>query len=210
MVADVAKYDTNKLLCVARAFTHFLSLSNSAENHHRLRRLRKRMVEHDGALSPKEDSCSGAVQRLLREKKQSVDDVYDSLCSQSVEIVLTAHPTEVNRRTMLAKHQRVKEILESFDRIDHSPYEIRQLNGKLYGEITNIWETDELRRSKPTPVEEAQGGLNVVEDVLWHAVPTFLRKLTMYPEWSRQALPLDVAPLNWHLGWVEIEMETQM
>ena len=177
MVDMVSNYDTKKLMMISRAFTHFLSLSNSAENHHRLRRLRRRMMEHDGALSPKNDSCSGAVQRLLYEKQQSVDDVYKSLCSQTVEIVLTAHPTEVNRRTMLQKHQNTKEILEAFDRTDHSPYEIRQLNRQLHSEIANIWETDELRRSKPTPVEEAVGGLNVVENVLWKSVPTFLRKL---------------------------------
>ena len=197
MVDEVAEYDTQKLLLIARAFTHFLALSNSAENHHRLRRLRKRMAENNGALSPKEDSCHGAVQRLLYDENQTVDDVHDAICSQSVEIVLTAHPTEVNRLTMLAKHQRVRNILESFDRPDHTPYEIRQLNRQLHSEIASIWESDELRRSKPTPVEEAMGGLNIVENVLWHAVPSFLRKLDDVSQMELgKPLPLSVAPIR--------------
>jgi phosphoenolpyruvate carboxylase len=197
MVSDISTYDTKKLLVVARAFTHFLALSNSAENHHRIRRLRQRMMGHDGALSPKEDSCDGTVHRLVFDKLKSPKDVHEALCRQSVEIVLTAHPTEVNRRTMLAKHQRVKEILEAFDRADNSPYEIRQLNRQLHSEIASIWETDELRRSKPTPVEEARGGLNVVENVLWRAVPDFLRKLDDVSKAQLgEPLPLDVAPIK--------------
>jgi len=198
MVKEVQTYDANKLSGVARAFTHFLALSNSAENHHRIRRLRMRMVSSQSALSPKEDSCAGAIRRLVNEKKVSKDDVLAALSSQCVEIVLTAHPTEVNRRTMLQKHQRIKKILETLDRSDSlTPFEIRQLNKSMYNEVASIWESDELRRSKPTPVDEAKAGLAVVENVLWHAVPQFLRKLD---DVARQELgkplPLHIAPLK--------------
>ena len=197
MVKEVASYDAQKLLTLARAFTHFLALSNSAENHHRVRRLRHRMMSTTCALSPKADSCSGTVHRLLGEKGESKDEVYRALCQQSVEIVLTAHPTEVNRRTMLQKHQRVIDVLEAFDRTDLTSYEIRDLDRKLHIEISSIWETDELRRSKPTPVEEARGGLNIVQDVLWHAVPDFIRKLDdMSRHELGRALPLDIAPIK--------------
>jgi phosphoenolpyruvate carboxylase len=182
---------------VARAFTHFLALSNSAENHHRVRRLRHRMMSTECALSPKEDSCSGTVRRLLGAMGKSKEEVYEALCQQKVEIVLTAHPTEVNRRTMLQKHQRIREILQAFDRVDLTPHEVRNLHRQLHIEISSIWETDELRRSNPTPVEEARGGLNIVQDVLWFSVPSFLRKLD---DMSRmelgRSLPLDMAPIR--------------
>jgi phosphoenolpyruvate carboxylase len=66
--------------------------------------------------------------------------------NQSVEIVLTAHPTEVNRRTMLQKHQHVREFLEQGDRDDLTLYERRELQAGLRREIATIWESDELKR----------------------------------------------------------------
>ena len=193
----VQGYEVHKLLTIARAFTHFLTLSNSAENHHRIRRLRQRLMESDLALSNKEDSCAGAIQRLVNTKGKSREEVFSTICNQSVEIVLTAHPTEVNRRTLLQKHHRITDALFRLDSTDHTPYETRQLLESLKSEISSIWESDELRRSKPSPVEEAIAGLNIVHDVLWHAVPEFLRKLD---DVSRQELgkplPLTISPLR--------------
>eukprot|EP00606_Chrysophyceae_sp_TOSAG23-5_P000038 GSChrysophyteH2.ASY1.ANO1.572.1 assembled CDS len=158
LVEEVERIDAPKLMAVSRAFTHFLALSNSAENHHR---------------------------RLLEEKRKSIDEVFHALSTQQVEIVLTAHPTEVNRRTMLQKHTHVKEILSQLDRSDQT------------AEIASIWETDELRRSKPSPVEEATGGRHVVSDVLWQAVPQFLRKLDdVCQQELGKKLPLDVTPVK--------------
>lgn len=73
--------------------------------------------------------------------------------------MFAAHPTEVNRRTMLQKHHRIKEILEQLDRPDLLSYEQRQLENNLTREVISIWQSDELRRRKPTPVEEAKTGL---------------------------------------------------
>ena len=65
---------------------------------------------------------------------------------QRAEIVLTAHPTEVNRRTMILKHQKIREYLELGDQEDLTQYERRELQASLQREISSIWETDELRR----------------------------------------------------------------
>jgi hypothetical protein len=131
MVKEVKAYSPAKLLGVSRAFTHFLALSNSAENHHRIRRLRDGLKSSKYGLSPKGESSAGAIDRLVNTLKISKDTVLSSLSSQSVEIVLTAHPTEVNRKTMLQKHQRIKEILESMDRSDLIPFEQVKLAKEL-------------------------------------------------------------------------------
>ena len=165
MVAQVKSYSAPKLLGVARAFTHFLALSNSAENHHRIRKLRDGLHGTKFGLSPKDDSCGGAIRRLVTSQGVSRADVLAALASQQCEIVLTAHPTEVNRKTMLQKHQRIKDALEQMDRTDLIPYDLQQLSRQLQSEITSIWESDELRRSKPTPVDEARAGLAIVEEV---------------------------------------------
>lgn len=197
MVTQVKSYPPTKLLGVARAFTHFLALSNSAENHHRIRKLRDGLRGTKFGLSPKDDSCGGAIHRLVTAQAVPRAEVLAALGSQQCEIVLTAHPTEVNRKTMLQKHQRIKEILEQMDRTDLIPYDLHQLSKQLQGEIASIWESDELRRSKPTPVDEARAGLAIVEEVLWFAVPQFLRKLDDISVRELGApLPLDLAPLK--------------
>jgi phosphoenolpyruvate carboxylase len=77
----------------------------------------------------------------------------------------------------LQKHQRIKKILEEYDRADLLEYDRRQLAKHLRVEIESIWHSDELKRKKPTPVDEARAGIAVVENVLWNALPRFLRKL---------------------------------
>ena len=99
--------DDKEVLVIARAFTHFLAIANAAEGHHRVRLLNStRSSEY--ALPDKSDSCGGVLKSLL--KDHSAETIYDALTSQKVELVLTAHPTEVNRRTILEKQRRVQEV----------------------------------------------------------------------------------------------------
>lgn len=221
MVEEVKSYDAEKLMGVSKAFSHFLALSNTAENQHRIRRLKESLKDSMFALPSKEDSCAGSIKRLLTKHGISADEIYAALSTQQVEIVLTgtsapcrvltilflsvltnnycdaAHPTEVNRRTMLQKHQRIQDLLLESDRTDLINYEQRMIDSNLNSEITSIWKSDELRRSKPTPVKEAKAGLAIVENVLWNAVPDYLRKLddVVQTELGR-SLPLDVAPIK--------------
>ncbi len=94
MVNEVKSLDAKHLMGVARAFTHFLSLSNSAENRHRVRKLRDRLF-NSGSNSPfseKQDSCTGTIRMLLKLGK-SPDEIINALNSQCVEIVLTGEFT---------------------------------------------------------------------------------------------------------------------
>jgi phosphoenolpyruvate carboxylase len=199
MIESVKSYDANQLLSISRAFSNFLALANSAENHHRIRRLRASLQSSGSqyGLWPKEDSTAGSISKLLK-SGISKDSIFKALTTQKVEIVLTAHPTEVNRRTMLRKHRRIKEILEQQDRHDLSHYERRTLQNNLKAEITSIWASDNLRRSKPTPTDEARSGLAIVENVLWEAIPNFLRKLddVIQHELQVDHLPLTAAPIK--------------
>ncbi|KAH8060051.1 phosphoenolpyruvate carboxylase [Aureococcus anophagefferens] len=118
------------------------------------------------------------------------------------EIVLTAHPTEVHRRTLLAKHRRVAELLCQLDAFPAGSYEVEQLETELRGVVSALWGSDELRRAKPSPQKEARGGLAVVETSLWEAVPAFLRKLDAALAQHGGALPLasPVALASWMGG----------
>jgi phosphoenolpyruvate carboxylase len=196
MVKEVKDYDVNMLNGVSRGFTHFLSLSNSAENQHRTRRLRERLLTSNQALPNRIDSCNGTIANLIK-KGISSDEISSVLKSQSVEIVLTAHPTEVNRKTMLEKHQRINKLLDDADHLDVNEYEKRQINKGIKAEISAIWESDELMRKKPTPVDEAKSGLRIVDNILWKSVPSYLRKLDdVIKQKLGKSLPLNFSPIK--------------
>lgn len=72
---------------------------------------------------------------------------------QCVEIVLTAHPTQVNRRTLQYKHSKIAMLLQQHDRADLTAEEKEQVLQDLMREIAALWQTDELRRQRPTPVD---------------------------------------------------------
>ena len=196
-------------MTVSRAFTHFLAIANAAEAHHRARLIRHdvkmnaRKPGYVGALSTKRDSCGGAIPHLVKEVGVDPKDVYETLINQTVELVLTAHPTEVNRRTILDKQKRVQEVLTEADAKRSSgpvsAYGQSLLNDCLNREISSIWQSDEVSRRKPTPQMEAERSTLVIETVLWNSVPSFLRKLnaTMKSELGPEyGLPLDAAPIK--------------
>ena len=90
-------------------------------------------------------------------KQAKKQEIFDALLVQKVDIVLTAHPTEVNRRTLLRKYREISECLAQLDKKDLSPYEKSQCEEGLRREISSIWGSDEIRREKPTPQFEAKG-----------------------------------------------------
>lgn len=102
MVNDVKTFDAKKLMGVSRAFTHFLALANSAENHHRIRRLRQRLSDTDGGLVPKDDSCAGSVKRLVTSLGIPPAEIMAAMRSQTVEIVLTGWLVEFNETLSLS------------------------------------------------------------------------------------------------------------
>lgn len=176
IAADVNKMSSKSLRDVARAFSHFLALANGAEQEYRVRRLLQ--LRGGAALDAnKIDSCAGTIASLLKEA--SAAEVLEQLSKQYVEVVLTAHPTQLYRRTLLTKHRRVTDLVGALE--DHATdayaYTREELLRDLRGVIHSLWGSDDLRRIKPTPQKEARGGLAFIETSLWDAVPAFLRRL---------------------------------
>ncbi|KAL6006925.1 Phosphoenolpyruvate carboxylase 4 [Asimina triloba] len=169
LASDISEMTLEEALTLARAFSLYLNLMGIAETHHRVRKSRN--VDH---LSK---SCDDIFGKLIQSGIPP-DDLYNTVCKQEVEIVLTAHPTQINRRTLQYKHIRISHLLEFNDRPDLSREDREMLIEDLVREITAIWQTDELRRHKPTPVDEARAGLHIVEQSLWKAVPHYLRRVS--------------------------------
>ncbi|GFH27327.1 uncharacterized protein HaLaN_25632, partial [Haematococcus lacustris] len=97
-------------------------------------------------------SCDEAFGRLIAEGI-SPDKLYEAVTTQVVEVVLTAHPTQVNRRTLQYKHTRIAALLQQNDRPDLVKEERDNLLEDIAREVTALWQTDELRRQKPSPVD---------------------------------------------------------
>jgi|EP00624_Nannochloropsis_granulata_P003040 phosphoenolpyruvate carboxylase len=196
---EVATFTGDEHYHVARAFANFLALANTAETFNKVRRLRTELTSTKETLPLplREDTCLGNIQRLLNEAKIPPDEIYQAIISQKIELVLTAHPTEVNRRTYLNKHKKVAMDMEKLHfQGKLTPYEKSEVEKSLKREITSIWNSEMIRRTKPTPVDEARSGLAVVEQVLWDAVPSFLRKLDATMEMTLgKRLPITAAPV---------------
>ncbi|BBM81909.1 phosphoenolpyruvate carboxylase [Candidatus Uabimicrobium amorphum] len=194
--ADLAKLlsnmDIKEAIPVARAFTHFLNLANIAEQRHRIRRARE---YKSLGKQPQRASCAEAFDRLINQVGVKKEDLYDAVCKQKVELVLTAHPTEVTRRTLIQKYQVIDNLLEQLDFCLEEDREA--LLEKLYCEVVCSWQTDEIRRSKPTPVDEARWGFAVLEKTLWDSLPLFLRNLdSNLQKFTGKPLPMDATPIS--------------
>ncbi|CAH9147516.1 unnamed protein product [Cuscuta epithymum] len=188
LATELSNMTFEEALSLARTFSHYLNLMGIAETHHRVRRAR--------GVTQLSKSCDDTFNRLLQ-SGVSPDELYDSVCKQEVEIVLTAHPTQINRRTLQYKHIRIAHLLEYNDRTDLGIEDRDMLIEDLVREITSIWQTDELRRHKPTPVDEARAGLNIVEQTLWKAVPHYLRRVSnALKKHTGRGLPLTCTPIK--------------
>ena len=184
---------------LARAFTHFLNLGNVAEQHHRIRR--RRAYLQDAASAPQRGSCAETFARLIK-GGITPEQLYDAVCALRIELVLTSHPTEVSRRTLIHKYNRIATLLSKRDRPDLTVPEREEVTTALRREIDAAWETDETRDERPSPLDEVRGGLIVFEQSLWDALPSFLRSIDRaLMSATGRPLPLDVAPVRFG-SWI--------
>ncbi|KAK1326560.1 Phosphoenolpyruvate carboxylase 4 [Acorus calamus] len=188
LASEISMLSLEEALMLARTFSHYLNLMGIAETHHRVRKARD--VVH---LSK---SCDDIFNKLIQSGVPP-EELYDTVCKQEVEIVLTAHPTQINRRTLQYKHIRIAHLLEYNERPDLSHEDREMLIEDLVREITALWQTDELRRHKPTPVDEARAGLHIVDQSLWKAVPHYLRRVSAaLKKHTGRPLPLTCTPIK--------------
>ncbi len=184
--------DTQTILNIARAFSFFLNLANIAGQHHRARRSRT-----DIANDMPQSGSLRLVFAHLTETGIDPQTLYDTVTRLDVELVLTAHPTEITRRTLLKKFNCIADALNRRDQVDEHSDEHAVIVEELKREITAAWFTDEIRRTAPTPVDEARSGLAVVEQSLWYAVPRFMRELDkVLRTFTGKPLPLTATPVH--------------
>jgi len=153
---------------VTKAFAIYFELINLAETNHRKRRRRT------GQLSPQTPPQPGTIRGTLRRMRQAginKEAALDWLRKVDVIPVFTAHPTEVARRTVLFKRQRIATHLELLDRLPLTDAEAGAREAAIAAEISALWQTDEVRRRPPTVVDEIKMGLDYYSGCLIETVP---------------------------------------
>lgn len=159
---------------VIRAFSVYFQLANIAEQYHRIRR--KRWYELHTPDLPQRGSLAHTFQTLSAANVAATDlqAVLDKL---EIRPVITAHPTEAARRTMLEKHRRISDLLGEFDHQEISPRKLQELKTRLAAEIESIWQSDEVRHVKPTVLDEVGNCLYYFDATLFDELPTMLDEL---------------------------------
>jgi len=170
----MAHLNISRTIEIIRAFALYFQLVNLAEEVHRLRR--KRYYESLPDHAPQRGSIEEIALHLSARGITS-PEIQKFLNNLHIDIVLTAHPTEAQRQTILTKLLRIALLLFQRDHGSYTPKEEVFFAEQVSSEIEALWQTDELRRRKPTPIDEAENGLFYLDQVLFDRVPRTLEKL---------------------------------
>ncbi|MBU9721528.1 MULTISPECIES: phosphoenolpyruvate carboxylase [Bacillaceae] len=169
---------------VIRAFSVYFHLVNIAEQNHRVRRRRQYQLQDETVVQPV--SIESAVS-YIKEKNTSEETIQQILENLSLELIITAHPTEATKRTVLEIQKRISAILQKFDNPLLTSKERKGLEESLFNEITALWQTDELRHRKPTVMDEVKNGLYYFDQTLFDVIPEIHGEMeeqlnTFYPD----------------------------
>jgi len=174
---------------VIRAFAIYFQLVNIAEQNHRIRRKRDYERSAGGAIQP--GSIESAVLEL-KKRGLPAEEVWEIVRMISLELVMTAHPTEATRRAVLDIHKRIAGDVMELDNPTLTLREREQLRDKLLSEVMTLWQTDELRDRRPTVLDEVRNGLYYFDETLFDVLPD------VYAELER-CLAKYYPGENWHV-----------
>ena len=196
IIREIKKLNPKNTFKLTRAFAHFMNFINLAESIDASRSLN--IYENDQKnVSNKNIFIEEIFEELFENKKIPDTKIYNLAKNLNIGIVLTAHPTEVKRRTLIQKYHKITEILEQRDLLKNFPIKLNLLDKKLYDEFTIIWNTDDLKRVRPTPFDEARWGLAIIEDSLWDTIPKVYRRLnSIFVKNMGKGLPKNFNPIE--------------
>jgi len=196
IIQTIKNLDPKNTFKLTRAFTHFMNLMNLSEHIDASRSLNeyensKKKIDRTNIF------IEEIFENLFKNKNISQNKIYNLTKNLNIGIVLTAHPTEVKRRTLIQKYHKIMEILEQRDLLRDHPSKLRILDKKLFDELTIVWNTDDLKRVRPSPFDEARWGLAVIEDSLWDTIPKVYRRLnSIFLKNMDKGLPKNFNPIE--------------
>jgi phosphoenolpyruvate carboxylase len=170
---------------VIRAFTYFSHLANLAEDRHYIRR--RAVYERAGCLQP--GSIDAALQKL-HDHGKSTKTIAQTLAQAYVSPVLTAHPTEVQRKSILDAERDIAELLAERDTIRGETATLKKPNPllerrlqsneqQIRGRVTQLWQTRLLRFTKLTVIDEIENALSYYNSTFLTEIPRLYANLEM-------------------------------
>ena len=201
LLASLATEQANQ---VVRAFSYFAHLANIAEDRDQIRRMREQAIAraHTGG-APAEGSLEGALENLLA---QGVDASRLARCfaSAAVSPVLTAHPTEVQRKSVLDGQWKIAGLLAARDQVRRTPEEIEEQEEALRRAVLTLWQTRMLRPTKLSVMDEVNNALAFYDTTFLRALPRLYNALEdrlaeRIPGWAAldRELPSFLRPGSW-------------
>ena len=194
LIGVLTQLEKGELLSVVRAFSHFLKLANIAEQHNGISR--------NNRAAPSATKTLETVFSRLCGSGIATDALVEGVAGLRMELVITAHPTEITRRSLINKHVEIEQCLGQLELQGLSDSERLTVEKRLRELVTHLWHTSDFRAQRPTPVDEAKWALAVVEKSLWRAVPEFMRRLSSTLESaSGHTLSLEARPVAF-TSWI--------
>ncbi len=184
LAVQVRALNLDQAYLITRAYTLYFDLMNAAEDNYRVNSLHREALEN--APRPVHDSIEDAIEKL-KERGMSAAQMAELVSNLQIEMVLTAHPTEIKRRTVLSAIQRIAAILRTLSFTELSPRELERFRQQLRVEIANLWLTERSRTVKPSVTDEVRTALFYVSRVFWDAIPRIYESMEKglarnYPE----------------------------
>ncbi|OAS89341.1 MULTISPECIES: phosphoenolpyruvate carboxylase [Metabacillus] len=165
---EIVNLDTPMRKQVIRAFSIYFHLINAAESNHRIRRRREYQLQDNHVVQPA--SIESAI-LALKENEIDVTTIQNVLNTLSLELIITAHPTEATKRSVIEIQKRISTILKSLDNNMLTKKERKKLEDSLLNDVTILWQTDELRDRKPTVMDEVRNGLYYFDQTFFDVLP---------------------------------------
>jgi len=187
---QLKQLDANQLLLISRGFAQFLNLANIADQHFTTS---KSVSDRFGAY----DRIASTIEELSR--SVSREALASAIANLHIDLVLTAHPTEITRRTLIHKHGEIHDCLSL---IESGGADDAQIQARLADLIAQIWHTEEFLEQRPTPIDEARWSFAVIENSLWDAIPEFLRGLDAIAATFNLDLPPRTKPVVKLSSWI--------
>ena len=188
----LANLDLLDSIRLVRAFTSYFHLANVTEQVHRIEDLNEKKAG--------QGRITDTVSRLL-EAGHSPEELTKSLATTTLRPVFTAHPTEASRRSMLDKLAEISTLVETRGSARCTPNEARRIDRRIDELIDGMWLTDEIRREKPNPLDEARTILYYLEQAAQRSLPDIWADLAVSFEEAGTKLPLDAVPITFG-SWV--------
>jgi len=171
---EIAALDFDVRQDVIRAFAAYLLLIDVAEQNNRIRM--NNIFELEDTKTAQPFSIENAIVKL-KEAGYSAEDIKEAIPRLSIRLIVTAHPTESTKRSILDLKKRLSHRLQELDNPFLAEKEIEFVKENILNEVAILWQSNELSSKKPSVLDEVKSGLYYFDNTFFNVLPDIHRKL---------------------------------